>query len=97
MHYEKHNFEEYGKLIDFRNNLFNRRLSLEEAINEQNTLLGLINQSEKNVTKNKIGRPFTKNKKKKTIKEVIEKLKQAYETRYFIIDEFENTEGKQKK
>ena len=43
MRNEGYNFEEYGKLADFGNNLFNRKLSLVKVINEQKMLLALIN------------------------------------------------------
>ena len=75
--------------------MFNRKLSSEEAINEQNGLLGLINQSEISVTKGKTGRPFSEGNKN-IIKIVVKNLKQAYETRNLIIHEFENSEGEQK-
>ena len=93
---ERYDFKEYGKLVHFGNNLFNHKLSLEEAINEQNVFLGLINQLEISVTKDKKGRPFSEDNKN-IVKEVTKNLKQAYETRNLIIDEFENTEGEPKK
>ena len=94
MRNKEYNSAEYGKLADFGNNLFNRKLSLEKAINEQKMFLALINQLEKSVTRAKTGRRFTKDNKK-AIKEVTENLKQAFETRNTTIDEFENIEGKQ--
>ena len=53
--------------------MFNRKLSLEKAINEQKMLLALINQLEKSVTRAKTGRTFTEDNKK-AIKEVTVKI-----------------------
>ena len=92
----EYNFEEYANLADFGNNFFNRKLLLEEAINEQNLLLSLINQLELSLTKEKKGRPISKDNKEK-ITVVTKNLKKVYETKKLIFEEFENSEGKEEK
>ena len=95
MRNDEYDFKEYGKLVDFGNKLYNKKLSLAEAKNEQDKLLDSIHSLEKSVDKDKTGRPFSDEKKKK-INYTVKYLEKIYKTRGGIIDVFEGAEYEQK-
>ena len=51
MQIDDYDFKDYGKLVDFGNNLYNNKLSLDKAKNEQDRSLKLINSLKKVLAK----------------------------------------------
>ena len=72
------------------------KISLDEAKNQQNKILNLNDELQKNSHDDKPGRPYNEGNKK-SIKRVIENAVQDYSTRNDIINMFEKVNNVKKK
>ena len=83
-------------MVDFGSNLYNNKLSLDKAKNEQDRSLKLINSLKKSLGKIKVVVHLVMIIKKKISKTIMD-LKKIYKTGDDIIDVFKNAESEQKK
>ena len=83
-------------MVYFGSNLYNNKLSLDKAKNEQDRSLKLINSLKKSLGKIKVVVHLVMIIKKKISKTIMD-LKKIYKTGDDIIDVFKNAESEQKK